>query len=194
MAGNKPGRSTTWNFVFYLDSKLLSPDWRDQMEALHTPIAYIVHDRDDAKPHVHCIVRYDSLKSKEQVQADFAFTGVEYFEQTRSYRGMCRYLIHLDPLSGKEQHTEKYRYDRSEIVELSGIALDMTRKVTREEERNALGELTAFVEDNDIREFSVLWEYCAAHREEHGVWLDLLCGKAAYAVTQYIRSRRFTSA
>ena len=119
MAGNKPGRSTTWNFVFYLDSKLLSPDWRDEMEALHTPIAYIVHDKDDAKPHVHAIVRYDSLKSKEQVQADFAFTGVEYFEQTRSYRGMCRYLIHLDPLSGKEQYTEKYRYDRSEIVELT---------------------------------------------------------------------------
>ena len=48
---NVKGRSTTWNFVFYLDSKLLSPDWRDDMESLHTPLAYIVHDMDDAKPH-----------------------------------------------------------------------------------------------------------------------------------------------
>lgn len=189
---NVKGRSTTWNFVFYLDSKLLSPDWRDDMESLHTPLAYIVHDMDDAKPHVHVLVRYDSLKSKEQVAQDFAFTGVEYYEVTRSYRGMCRYLIHLDPLSGKEQHTEKYRYQRSDIVELAGISLDFSRKVTKDEERRALSEITEFVNDNDIVEFSQLWNYVAENYESYPIWFDLLSGKAAYSVNQFIRSRSFS--
>lgn len=191
MAGTK-GRSTTWNFVFYLDSKLLSPDWRDEMEALHVPLAFIVHDRDDAKPHVHVLVRYDSLKALSQVQEDFAFTGVEWFEVTRSYRGMCRYLIHLDPLSGKERHTEKFRYDRSEIVELSGISLDFSRKVSKDDERKALSEITDFVNDNDVMEFSTLWNYVASHYEQYPVWFDLLSGKAAYSVNQFIRSRAYS--
>lgn len=187
------GRSTTWNFVFYLDSVHLSSDWRDEMETLHVPLAYIVHDRDDAKPHAHVLVRYDSLKSLDQVRTDFAFTGVEYFEVTRSYRGMCRYLIHLDPLSGKEQYTEKYRYSRSEIVELSGIALDFSRKITRDEERRALSEITDFINGNDIREFSVIWNYVSRHYEKYPVWFDLLSGRAAYSVNQFIRSRAFSS-
>ncbi|MCI6273848.1 MAG: Rep family protein [Tractidigestivibacter sp.] len=187
------GRSTTWNFVFFLDSVHLSSDWRDEMETLHVPLAYIVHDRDDAKPHVHVLVRYDSLKSLDQVRTDFAFTGVEYFEVTRSYRGMCRYLIHLDPLSGKEQYTEKYQYSRSEIVELSGIALDFSRKITRDEERRALSEITDFINDNDIREFSVIWNYVSRHYEKYPVWFDLLSGRAAYSVNQFIRSRAFSS-
>ena len=157
------------------------------------PLAYIVHDRDDAKPHVHVLVRYDSLKSLDQVRTDFAFTGVEYFEVTRSYRGMCRYLIHLDPLSGKEQYTEKYQYSRSEIVELSGIALDFSRKITRDEERRALSEITDFINDNDIREFSVIWNYVSRHYEKYPVWFDLLSGRAAYSVNQFIRSRAFSS-
>lgn len=189
---NVKGRSTTWNFVFYLGSKHLSPDWRDDMEALHTPLAYIVHDRDDAKPHVHCLVRYDSLKSLDQVRQDFAFTGVEYFEVTRSYRGMCRYLIHLDPLSGKEQYTEKFRYQRSDIVELAGISLDFSKKVTKDEERRALSEITDFVNENDLTEFSQLWNYVAKNYEQHPIWFDLLSGKAAYSVSQFIRSRAFS--
>lgn len=189
---NVKGRSTTWNFVFYLDSSLLSPDWRDDMESLHTPLAYVVHDRDDAKPHVHVLVRYDSLKSLDQVRQDFSFTGVEWFEVTRSYRGMCRYLIHLDPLSGREQYTEKFRYDRSDIVELAGISLDFSRKVTRDEERKALSEITAFVNDNDLTEFSQLWNYVSSHYEECPIWFDLLSGRAAYSVNQFIRSRSFS--
>ncbi len=189
---NVKGRSTTWNFVFYLGSKHLSPDWRDDMEALHTPLAYIVHDRDDAKPHVHCLVRYDSLKSLDQVRQDFAFTGVEYFEVTRSYRGMCRYLIHLDPLSGKEQYTEKFRYQRSDIVELAGISLDFSKKVTKDEERKALSEITDFVNENDLTEFSQLWNYVAKNYEQHPIWFDLLSGRAAYSVSQFIRSRAFS--
>lgn len=189
---NVKGRSTTWNFVFYLGSKHLSPEWRDEMEALHTPLAYIVHDRDDAKPHVHCLVRYDSLKSLDQVRQDFAFTGVEYFEVTRSYRGMCRYLIHLDPLSGKEQYTEKFRYQRSDIVELAGISLDFSKKVTKDEERRALSEITDFVNENDLTEFSQLWNYVAKNYEQHPIWFDLLSGKAAYSVSQFIRSRAFS--
>lgn len=189
---NVKGRSTTWNFVFYLGSKHLSPEWRDEMEALHTPLAYIVHDRDDAKPHVHCLVRYDSLKSLDQVRQDFAFTGVEYFEVTRSYRGMCRYLIHLDPLSGKEQYTEKFRYQRSDIVELAGISLDFSKKVTKDEERRALSEITDFVNENDLTEFSQLWNYVAKNYEQHPIWFDLLSGRAAYSVSQFIRSRAFS--
>lgn len=187
------GRSTTWNFVFYLDSAHLSSGWRDEMESLHVPLAYIVHDRDDAKPHAHVLVRYDSLKSLDQVRSDFAFTGVEYFEVTRSYRGMCRYLIHLDPLSGKEKYTEKFQYSRSEIVELSGIALDFSRKITRDEERRALSEITDFINDNDIREFSTIWNYVSRHYEKYPVWFDLLSGRAAYSVNQFIRSRAFSS-
>lgn len=187
----KSKRSTTWTFVCWPES--LPTEWRNFMSNLHVPIAYILHDQDiktagssdnpeDLKPHIHVLVRYDSLKSLEQVQADFSFTGIPYFEPVRSFKSMCRYLIHLDD-------ADKFQYSKESITCLGGISLDFSRKYSRDEELSILSDITAFVEDNDIVEYASLWNYAAKNNYS---WLDILAGKSSYGISQYIRSRSFS--
>lgn len=187
----KSKRSTTWTFVCWPES--LPGDWRRRMADLHTPIAWILHDRDvradapedadpeDLKPHIHVLVRYDSLKSLDQVRADFEFTGIPYFEPVRSFKSMCRYLLHMDD-------ADKHQYGKEEINTMGGISLDFSRKYSRDEELAIVADITAFVEDNDITEYATLWRYAA--RTDYA-WLDILAGKASYGISQYIRSRNF---
>lgn len=181
-------RSTTWTFVCWPES--LPEGWQALMADLHVPVAFILHDSDtlsdsdeDAKPHVHVLVRYDSLKSLEQVRADFAFTGIEYIEPVRSFKSMCRYLVHMDD-------PDKHQYSKDDITALSGISLDFSRKYSRDEELSVVSDITAFIEDNDVTEFAVVWVYASNHEPR---WLDILAGKSSYGISQYIRSRSFSS-
>lgn len=183
---SRAARYTTWTFTAYPES--LPEGWERQLSDLHVPCAYVLHDSDvdehgePLKPHYHVLMRYDSLKTIQQVQADIAFTGIQYVEVVRSFRSMCRYLCHLDD-------PDKHQYDRESVVSVSGMSLDFSRRVTRDEELRVLSDITQFVEDNDICEFAVIWNHAARHES---MWLDVLAGKNAYGISQYIRSRKFT--
>lgn len=178
-------RTTSWTFTCYPES--MPDDWEERMRSLHVPLAYILHDKDKAnglpvKPHVHVLVKYESVKAREQVLGDFEFTGVRFVEQVRSFNAMTRYLCHLDD-------DDKHRYDPEDVTACSGLSLDFSRHISPDEQLDALQEMTEFCEDNDIREYSDLWNYAARNNR---VWLSLLTGKASYAMNQYIRSRGFS--
>lgn len=177
-------RTTAWTFVCYPES--MPEDWESRMRALHVPLAYVLHDRDregglPVKPHVHVLVRYESVKARDQVVSDFEFTGIRFIEQVRSFNAMTRYLCHMDD-------PDKVRYDPSEVVACSGLSLDFSRHLSPDEQLDLLQEITAWVEDNDVREYSTLWSYAAAHER---TWMQVLTGKASHAMTTYIRSRTY---
>lgn len=178
-------RTTAWTFVCYPES--MPQDWERRLRDLHVPLAYVLHDRDrenglPVKPHVHVLMRYESVKARDQVLDDIGFTCIRFVEQVRSFNAMTRYLCHLDD-------EDKARYDPSEVVSVSGLSLDFSRHLSPDEQLDVLQEITAFVEDNDIREYSTLWSYAAAHER---TWMQVLTGKASHAMTQYIRSRAFS--
>lgn len=181
-------RKPCWTFVCYPES--LPDDWPDRMAALHVPIAYILHDSDldddgnVKKPHYHVIAKYESVKTLDQVREDFAFTGIDFFEPVRSFKTMCRYLCHLD-------EPGKHQYNPDDVVCVSGISLDLSRKFSRTEELAMIADMTAFVEDNDIHEFAAIWAFAAKNNVD---WLGILASRSAYGISQYIRSRRCAAA
>lgn len=184
MANRHTNRHNTWTFVCYPES--LPEGWERQLGDLHVPCAYILHDKDAEedgtlkKPHYHVIAKYDGVKTLEQVQQDFSFTGISYIEPVKTFRAMCRYLCHLD-------EEGKHQYPVDDVRCVSGMSPDFSRKLTKTDELKALQDMTQLVEDNDINEFAALWNYAVKHEPD---WLAILSSRASYGVSQYIRSRR----
>lgn len=177
-------RTTGWTFVCYLES--MPEDWEERLDRLHVPMAYIIHDEDLGqegfkKPHVHVLVKYDSVKAFDQVKSDFEFTGTKYFEPVRSFNTMTRYLIHLD-------HPEKHQYEKEDVKTLAGLGLDFSHKLTPDEQIDVMIEMTEFVEDNEIHNYSALWTYAVRNRRD---WVQMLSTKASYTINNFIRSRNF---
>lgn len=178
-------RTTGWTFVCYPDS--MPEDWEERLRSLHVPLAYILHDRDKAhgvkvKPHVHVLVKYDSVKALDQVRQDFDFTGIRYMEQVRSFNTMTCYLCHLDD-------EDKAQYKPEDVIAVSGLSLDFSRHLSPDEQLDALQELFSFIEDNDIRDYSMMVNI--AINEGQRIWLSLLTGKYAPSVTHYLKSRSY---
>lgn len=185
MSNYKERRTTAWTFVCYPES--LPYDYEKRFRDMHISLAYIMHTMDTSadgirvKDHIHVLIRYDSVKAYDQVAHDFAWTGIQYFEPVRSFHTMTRYLVHMDD-------PDKYQYSTDSVVVCGGLSLDFSRHFSPDEQMQMLEEITEWVEDNDVCDFSVLWNYCAKNNRP---WLQLIMTKASYSINQYLRSRSY---
>ena len=121
-------RSSNWLFCVYPES--LPDDWQDYLISTHVQTCVSpLHDRDinptgePKKPHYHVLVRFESLKSEEQVISLYSYLNGTKPIVCQSVRGSVRYFCHLD-------NPEKYQYDVNDIKTFNSFDVSEVNKPT----------------------------------------------------------------
>lgn len=141
-------RSSNWLFCVYPDS--LPDDWLDYIESTHVQTCISpIHDRDknrsgdDKKPHYHVLVRFESLKSLEQVKEQYQYLDGTIPIICQSVRGSVRYFCHLD-------NPEKAQYKVEDIKVLNGFDVSEVNKPTDAQIYKTIKDIVKYIADNNI--------------------------------------------
>lgn len=142
-------RSSNWLFCVYPES--LPDDWLEIIENTHVQCAISpLHDKDKnltgeiKKAHYHVMVRYDSLKSKDQVMADFTIPLNGTIPIVcQSVRGTIRYFTHAD-------NPEKYQYDSADIRTFSSFDVSEVNRPTDTQIYHMIKDIVKYIYENEI--------------------------------------------
>lgn len=141
-------RSSNWLFCVYPDS--LPDDWLDYIESTHVQTCISpIHDRDknptgdDKKSHYHVLVRFESLKSLEQVKEQYQYLNGTIPIICQSVRGSIRYFCHLD-------NPEKAQYKVEDIKVLNGFDVSEVNKPTDTQVYKTIKDIVKYIADNNI--------------------------------------------
>ena len=191
MASNKSSekketRTRTWTFVLYPES---APEhWREALDELHIEwIESPLHDNDingdgePKKPHWHILLIFGGVKSFEQVKEVTDKLNAPIPQRCHNSRAMVRYMAHLD-------NPEKAQYSTSDIRAHGGVDLAEFLRPSASERYTILGDMIAYIKNNEVTEFQDLMDYALANEFE--TWFPLLCDNSAFVVGQYIKSQR----
>lgn len=181
-------RSSKWAFITYPDS--LPDKWQEILKSYHIPVAVSpLHDKDlnptgdEKKPHYHIMLEFESMKSYDQVKEITSQLNATIPQVVHSPVGMIRYFIHKD-------NPEKYQYDWSDIVLYNGFDLEKYDSYTDSEIDHIIAEVTQFIDDNLITEYSDLIAYTRAEENDHyDDWYRIVRRNTLFFNT-YISSRR----
>lgn len=152
----KKGR--IWASVGYPES--LPTDWKEKLIETGLQIAISpLHDKDidptgeAKKPHYHIIFNYEGPTTYNHVKELCDSLNMTIPIKLESLRGMYRYHIHID-------NPEKYQYDDRDRVLLNGFDPKSVDALTVTEIDKLTTEILAFIDDNDIYEYSdLLYEF-----------------------------------
>lgn len=152
----KKGR--IWASVGYPES--LPTDWKDKLIETGLQIAISpLHDKDIdptgefKKPHYHIIFNYEGPTTYNHVKELCDSLNMTIPIKLESLRGMYRYHLHLD-------NPEKYQYDDRDRILLNGFDPKSVDSLTATEIDKITTEILAFIDDNDILEYSdLLYEF-----------------------------------
>ena len=147
-------RSSKWTFLAYPDS--VPENWQEILKSYYIPMAISpLHDKDlnptgeEKKAHWHIMLDFPTLKSYKQVSDITEQINGTIPQVVHSPIGMVRYFIHKD-------NPEKYQYDWSDIIVYNGFDLDRYDSYTDSEIDAFISDITQFIDDNDIMEYSDL--------------------------------------
>lgn len=136
-------RSRTWWFVQLLEN--LPDSWEDDLKELMMPLCYIVHDKDDAAPHIHCIIQFgNAVQAKTVLEVLPESFGVGFVKPVASKVGAYRYLLHID-------EPEKHQYIQEQITHLAGFNVNLSEVCGV-----SFIDVYDLVDELDIRNFSTL--------------------------------------
>lgn len=158
----KEGRGR--NFAMVQQLKNMPDDWRERLEELGLPLAYVVHDKDvyterddrrdlprddnkigDAVPaHVHIFVYFSGKRTASGVVEMFSEFGIKYAEKIECKNAYLAYMLHL-------RQEGKHRYDYSEMVLINGIKVNFADLSDID-----FSDVLAFAEEYNITRFSEL--------------------------------------
>lgn len=184
MAKNE--RNRIFATVIYPESapenfKDIISDWH--IEAFLSPL----HDKDinatgeAKKPHYHLLVKFQGLKSDDQVKKMFEEVNGVGLEKVKSYIGMARYLCHLD-------NPEKFQYNKSDVFCFGG--LDYLETIERSADvLQIIKDMSLFVLENDIFTLSQLFRY--AYTEGKDDWIRVLTMKSTLWFTALVKSNQY---
>lgn len=152
----KKGR--IWASVGYPES--LPTDWKDKLIETGLQIAISpLHDKDInptgevKKPHYHIIFNYEGPTTYNHVKELCDSLNMTIPIKLESLRGMYRYHLHLD-------NPDKYQYDDRDRILLNGFDPKSVDALTATEIDKITTEILAFIDDNDILEYSdLLYEF-----------------------------------
>ncbi len=147
------GRS--WAFVVYLDSA--PENWKEILQQTGLPFCISpYHDHDvnpdntPKKPHYHVICYYENPTTYKNVKTNVCDKiNATIPIKLESMRGMYRYHLHLD-------NPEKYQYPDWQREFYNGFDVMKVTELTKTEVQKLLKEIIAFINDNDILEYSDL--------------------------------------
>lgn len=147
------GRS--WAFCIYTES--VKENWKELLQETGLPVAISpYHDKDvnpdntPKKPHYHVIVYYENPTTYKNVKTNVCDKiGATIPLKLESMRGMYRYHLHLD-------NPEKYQYNDWEREFINGFDVMKVTELTKTEVQKLVKEIIAFINDNEILEYSDL--------------------------------------
>lgn len=184
-------RSTTWTFLVYPDSA--PADWINLLKNLHVPfIISPLHDKDVKdettgelkKPHYHCIIRFRSKKSFNQVKSEVCDKLNGPIPQpVADIAMMIRYLVHLDD-------PDKYQYSREDVKVYGNINVKEYLYSKKEYQFEILKEILDFCETYDIQEYSTIVNYS---KDERPTWFPFVTKVFRGAIDSYVRSQRYAA-
>lgn len=180
--GGSSRRNTNWCLIGYTESLILM--WED---LLSRDVAdyYIspLHDKDvftkdeshkdvngvivehkkgeKKKPHYHVCVKFDSLKSWEQVREWADGFGFAMIQSCMSWSGALRYLCHLDGGTGKALYNVK------DVKCLNDDYLTVINKAT--DKAVITKQIISYIKDKKVKEFCNLVAYAC---EQGSDWLN----------------------
>lgn len=154
-------RAKHWCMIVYPDS--VDQNWKVRLKAQHIRTAISpLHDprknpnfeeeEEERKIHYHVVVEYDSLKSAEQVKQgvkDIIGLGCTDPQIIHSPISYVRYLIHKD-------HPDKEQFKWRDIELYNGFELSKYDTYTDKELDIIFSEISSFIDDNNIMEYSDL--------------------------------------
>lgn len=179
----RAGRTRNYATVVYPESA--PANWLIILEQLFVPcLISPLHDRDvnptgePKKPHYHVLFVFDCVKSKEQVKAIIEQIGGVGCEAVNSLRGYARYLLHLD-------NPEKAQYSKADVKQFCGVDFSAIVAIASDKHQ-AIREMIAWCNDNEIYAYSDLMEYAMLERED---WFVALCDNSTIVVKEYLKSK-----
>lgn len=189
--GQPNERSTTWTFLVYPDSA--PGNWIETLKGMHVPfVVSPLHDKDIKdeatgelkKPHYHCIIRFKSKKSFNQVKTEICDKVDGPIPQpVVDFAMMTRYLIHMDD-------PDKYQYNKEDIETYGNIDIKEYIYDKREYQFEILKEILDFCQKYDIQEFSTIINYA---KDERKAWFPYVAKIFRATVEAYVRSQRYAA-
>lgn len=118
--GKNNQKSRYWAFVIYPEDSA-PENWRTILNEYHLPMAISpLHDKDlnadgeEKKVHRHVLVAYGNTTTGSNIQSISDSVNGTIVIPVFSLKGYYRYLTHKD-------NPEKFQYNESEIISLSGF-------------------------------------------------------------------------
>ncbi|MDD6224167.1 MAG: replication protein [bacterium] len=152
-------KGRNWAFVMYPES--MPVDWFEMLERTGLPFAISpLHDKDlnptgeEKKPHYHVICQYSNTTTSKNVKENICnIVNGTIPIKLESIKGMYRYHLHLD-------NPEKYQYDDRDRIFINGFDVSNVNALTKTEVDKLTTEILAFIDDNNIIEYSdLLYEF-----------------------------------
>lgn len=178
-------RHPNWTAVVYPESA--PADWRDRLDEHHIEwVESPLHDRDVnpdgtlKKPHWHIAMRFDCVKTYEQVMELLKPINAPSAKYVQSMKGLLRYFTHMD-------NPEKAQYNAADIKAHGGFDVSAALAPTATETTEIVREMMRFVVRYKVTEFAELVVYAM---EEQPTWFDVL-NTHCYLIREFMKSRRF---
>lgn len=166
-----------YTIILYPDSA--PADWTIQLEQLQIAFCWCLHDKDDAKPHIHVFMLGGYPKKKlETIRTTFRLAFVP---PVKSCRGMYDYLTH-------ENDKAKYHYSRDSIQYSSLWSQETFEAMCgdTQDPQELFCELIKLVDECGLYEYADLLSYLALQGDK-----ELLKVARGRDVRDFVNSRRY---
>lgn len=178
-------RVRNWTFIVYPESA--PENWKEILQEQHINFAVSpCHDKDVnptgevKKAHYHVMLVFENKKSYSQILEITVLLNATIPQKVQSTKALIRYFVHID-------NPEKHQYDVKDIYCYGTIDITtpFETAVTRYE---AIREMIAYIDDNNITEFFELLKFASLENE---VWFRCLSDNSSYVINQYIKSKKY---
>jgi len=180
------GKKRNWICAVYPESA--PENWREilQQTGLQCAVSPL-HDKDvevdgvtPKKPHWHVILCYSGPTAYEPVKRVTDSLNAPPPQVLEQIKGYYRYLTHMD-------NPEKAQYNSADIIHINGFNIRDYAELTKSEVTKLKRDITRFIEENDIREYSDLLVEL-----DKNDWLDMweVAANNTIFADAYVRSRR----
>lgn len=177
------GRSNNWATIVYPDS--VSDNWIQKLDDMHLDVLISpIHDKDinptgeEKKAHWHVLVKFDSVKTKEQAKIIFDEICGIGIERVSNFRNYARYLCHLD-------NPDKARYKEDDVIALGSIKYFDIISIP-EDKYQIIGEIMDFCDINNVISYAQLLRICRKYKQS---WFRALCDNASWVIKSYLKSK-----
>lgn len=184
-------RSTTWTFLAYPAS--VPENWIEILKSLHVPFVLSpLHDKDIKnretgelkKAHYHCIIRFRSKKSFNQVKSEVCDKLNGPIPQpVVDFPMMVRYLAHMDD-------PDKYQYNIEDIQTYGNIDVMEYIYDKKDYQYEVLKEILDFCQKFDVQEYSTILNYA---KDERKTWFPYVAKVFRATIDAYVRSQRYSA-